>query len=49
MVGKCPLCGTSGRVWNKEPQVFECPQCSTFFSEFGVLMDSQREIAEEWS
>ncbi|MBI4021030.1 MAG: hypothetical protein HY369_02195 [Candidatus Aenigmarchaeota archaeon] len=46
---KCPLCGTSGKEWNKEPQVYECRSCSTLYSEFGLVMESQQEQPDLWS
>jgi len=36
---KCPACGTKGRVWNDDPEVFICPNCSAYFSKFGILAD----------
>ncbi len=37
---RCPACGTKGKMWNEDPEVFVCPRCSTYFSKFGVLMDA---------
>jgi len=34
---QCPLCGTFGKVWNKEPEAFICPNCLSVFSEFGII------------
>ncbi len=39
----CPTCGAHGRLWNKEPEAFVCPRCSTFFSKFGVLLEPAEE------
>jgi hypothetical protein len=36
---KCPLCGTSGRVWNSDPEVFVCPHCYSLYSEFGLVLE----------
>ncbi len=50
---KCPVCGTIGRIWNKktakDPEVFLCPNCYSLYSEFGMVLESQREISENWS
>ena len=42
MIGKrrCPSCGVRGIPWKKEPEVFVCPTCKTFFNEFGVVLES---------
>jgi hypothetical protein len=45
----CPICGTVGRIWNKKPQVFICPNCLTFYSEFGMVMQSKIEHTIYWS
>ena len=47
--GKCPLCGTAGKVWNRKPQVFQCPSCLTFYSNFGLVLESRRDIPEFWA
>jgi ribosomal protein L37AE/L43A len=43
LIGKqrCPSCGIKGKVWKKEPRVFHCPICKTFFNEFGIVLESQ--------
>ncbi|MBI4182133.1 MAG: hypothetical protein HY520_04165 [Candidatus Aenigmarchaeota archaeon] len=46
---KCPLCGTSGKTWDKDPEVRQCPHCDSLFSAFGLVMESQREVEEFWS
>ncbi|MBI4176561.1 MAG: hypothetical protein HY518_05125 [Candidatus Aenigmarchaeota archaeon] len=48
---KCPLCGTHGKVWENEtePEVFKCPNCASIFSEFGVIMDSEKEHGDFWN
>ncbi|MBL7206222.1 MAG: hypothetical protein ISS36_01335 [Candidatus Aenigmarchaeota archaeon] len=33
----CPFCGTKGKNWETDPDVFRCPQCSSIFSKFGVV------------
>lgn len=48
MSGKCPLCGTFGKLWHKEPQVFACPNCSSLFSEFGIVLEPQEEAPDMW-
>ncbi len=40
---KCPLCGTSGITWKKDPEVFTCPNCSSLFSRFGLVIDPRQE------
>jgi hypothetical protein len=46
---KCPLCGTLGKVWNRKPEAFLCPKCSTFFSKFGVVLEMESEPSELWT
>jgi DNA-directed RNA polymerase subunit RPC12/RpoP len=46
---KCPACGTHGKLWNKEPEAFVCPKCSTFFSQFGVVLEPEEETDELWT
>lgn len=36
----CPACGVKGQVWKKQPEVRVCPGCSTFFNEFGIVVES---------
>ncbi len=45
----CPTCGTSGKLWNREPEAFVCPKCSTFFSKFGVLLEPDEDMDEVWT
>ena len=40
-VERCPMCGVHGKVWNKEPEVFKCPNCLTFYSKFGLLLSEE--------
>jgi len=40
---KCPLCGTSGKAWKKDPEVFSCPNCSSLFSRFGLVIDPRQD------
>jgi hypothetical protein len=48
--GKCPMCGTSGRVWNRDPEVFMCPNCSSLYSQFGMVLEPEsKEMPEMWS
>jgi hypothetical protein len=49
MKNRCPLCGTSGKVWNSNPEVFACPNCSAIFSEFGLVIESELEYPNIWS
>ncbi len=46
---KCPICGTNGKLWNKKPEAFVCPKCLTFFSKFGVVLESEEEPNELWT
>lgn len=46
---KCPLCGTSGRSWHKDPVAFRCPNCFAIFSEFGLILESELEYPNFWS
>jgi DNA-directed RNA polymerase subunit RPC12/RpoP len=46
---KCPTCGVSGRIWNKEPEAFVCPKCSTFFTKFGLVLEPEEEKDEIWT
>jgi rubrerythrin len=45
----CPTCGTYGKLWNKQPEAFICPKCSTVFSKFGVVFEPQEEMDELWT
>ncbi|MEM5798692.1 MAG: hypothetical protein QXP39_01420 [Candidatus Aenigmatarchaeota archaeon] len=38
-VGKCPVCGTSGKIWKKKPEVFICPNCDAIFSNFNIILN----------
>ena len=40
---KCPMCGTTGRLWNRKPEAFICPKCYTFFSRFGLILEAEIE------
>ena len=42
----CPSCGVRGSAWKKEPEVFMCPSCKTFFNEFGVVLESSEDKEE---
>ncbi|MBI2676108.1 MAG: hypothetical protein HYX24_06630 [Candidatus Aenigmarchaeota archaeon] len=37
----CPMCGTFGKMWNKAPEVFLCPNCSSLYSEFGLVLEPE--------
>jgi len=45
LIGKkrCPTCGIRGRLWKRNPEIFRCPNCSAFFNEFGIILESQTE------
>ena len=47
--GKCPMCGTAGKLWHKEPRVFECPNCASLYSRFGLVMEAKKEPQDFWS
>ncbi len=47
--GKCHMCGTVGKVWNKRPEVFLCPSCSSVFSDFGVVKEPEKEPFSMWN
>lgn len=49
MDSRCPLCGTSGTIWNKKPEAFQCPNCCAIFSEFGLVVESDIEYPNIWS
>ena len=38
----CPSCGMQGNKWKKEPKVYICPQCNSFFNEFGIIIEPQK-------
>ena len=40
---KCPLCGTFGRNWREEKEVFECPNCFSIYSEFGIVLEPRKD------
>jgi len=46
MIGKklCPRCGIKGNVWKKNPLVFTCPKCNSFFNEFGIVLEMGEEL-----
>lgn len=46
---RCPVCGTSGKLWNRKPEAFICPKCYTFFSKFGLVLESEEEPKELWT
>jgi hypothetical protein len=46
---KCPLCGASGKLWNKDPETFMCLRCTTFFSKFGVVLESEEDNETIWT
>jgi len=39
--GRCPACGIKGKIWKRKPNIFRCPACSTFYNEFGLILESQ--------
>jgi hypothetical protein len=45
----CPICGTKGKSWKQEDDVFECPKCFSVFSKFGIVAESQKELNDSWN
>jgi len=43
LIGKkrCPICGVKGKIWKKDIKVFVCPNCSSFFNEFGIVLEPE--------
>jgi RNA polymerase subunit RPABC4/transcription elongation factor Spt4 len=43
LVGKkrCPICGVKGKTWIKDKDVFVCPNCSSFFNDFGIVLEPE--------
>jgi ribosomal protein L37AE/L43A len=37
--GMCPSCGIRGKIWKKSPDIFRCPSCSSFYNEFGLVVE----------
>jgi rubredoxin len=46
---KCHICGTKGKLWNKDPEVWQCPNCATIFSKFGIVLEAENEPEDFWS
>lgn len=46
---RCPLCNTAGKKWNRKPEVWVCPNCSSLFSKFGIVLESEKELVDFWS
>jgi len=46
---KCPSCGTFGKNWENEENVFHCPSCLTIYSEFGLVLEAQKRAPDFWS
>jgi len=45
----CHVCGTKGKVWNKNPEVWKCPKCQTVFSKFGVILENEPDSEDFWN
>ncbi len=43
---KCPMCGTFGRRFDIDEQTFRCPNCYSVYSEFGLVLDSAKELQD---
>lgn len=46
---RCPSCGTKGVLWNKNPQTFKCPRCYTFYSKFGIVLETSEDGDDVWT
>lgn len=46
---KCPICGTHGKLWNKKPDAWQCPNCDSIFSRFGMVLETEKETEDFWS
>jgi len=49
MENRCPLCGTPGKLWHKDPETFRCPNCSSIFSPFGMVLETENEHLNLWA
>lgn len=38
---KCPNCCIEGTKWRKKPDVFVCNKCNAYYTEFGIVIESQ--------
>lgn len=47
--GRCHVCGTQGKLWNKKPEVWQCPNCKSVFSKFGLVVETDAEQEDFWS
>lgn len=45
----CPMCNTAGKMWNKDPIVFRCPNCSSIYSNFGIILEAEKEFVNIWA
>ena len=45
----CHACGTKGKIWNKSPEVWKCPNCYSYFSKFGVVVETENAQEDFWS
>ena len=45
---KCPLCGTPGSLWHKQPEAFMCPNCDTIYSKYGLVFEADADIPIVW-
>ncbi len=41
----CPSCGSKGNKWKKKPEVLNCPNCNSYFNEFGIVIESDKEVS----
>jgi hypothetical protein len=49
MDDKCPMCGTVGKIWHKNPVVFRCPNCSSIYSDYGLVLEAEKEFINVWA
>jgi len=47
--GRCPACGIKGKLWKRKPNIFRCPDCNSFFNEFGLILESQVGKGDEFT
>jgi hypothetical protein len=43
------MCGTFGKLWKEDPNVFRCPNCASIFSEFGIVIEAEKEDLNFWN
>ena len=46
---RCPVCGTQGKLWHKNPKTFRCPNCMSIFSQFGMVLETETDHINLWA